>query len=89
MWKRVVLLTCIIIFAAGTVSFAFVAFRVNGKDMQEGQTLALYKDDLDAGRIIFSTDAGDDVTGAEISLDNGRRCRKRIYPIFDLFNKRA
>jgi len=50
---------------------ALAQIKINNQKAEEGQTINLFYDDLDAGKIIFSIPA-DKLKKAEITLDQGR-----------------
>jgi hypothetical protein len=76
MCKKTIVLTCIILLAVSCTALAGVPLKINNKDIQEGQMVALFNDDLEGGKMTISTPAEEGVDGAEVSFDKGRTWEK-------------
>ncbi len=76
MRTKIVVLACIILLAASCTALAGVPLKINNKDIQEGQMVALFNDDLEGGKMIVSTPAEEGADGAEVSFDKGRTWEK-------------
>ena len=74
--KRVLLIALLLIAVCSTMSYAEAALKVNNKEIQEGEIISLFKDDLDGGKMVFSVPVPEGISSAEISLDNGRQWNK-------------
>jgi len=70
MLRKSFVLAVIIIFCASVSSFA-QGLMVNSKEVEEGEALNLFYDDLDAGKINFATRSSG-LKKAEITFDRGR-----------------
>ena len=70
MSRKISVVTAIILFFIPVLVFA-QGLRVNNKETQEGQTINIFYEELDAGKINFSIPVGNNKK-AEITFDNGR-----------------
>ncbi|UCG35446.1 MAG: hypothetical protein JSW17_01200 [Candidatus Omnitrophota bacterium] len=72
MFKKILLFLFVICFTVSTV-YAQNQLMINEKEVAEGTTLNIFKDDLIGRKIIILMSAPEDIEGVEISLDKGRR----------------
>jgi len=76
MYKKAVILSCVILLVTSSIALAGVPLKINNKDIREGEMVALFGEDLEGGKLTVSTPADEDIDGAEISFDKGRTWEK-------------